>query len=129
MSRFSVFAWLKSGQHQSRGSQRPRRRKRALPRQRTVLRLEALEDRAVPSTFTVLNLADSGPGSLRAAITVANSSPGADTINFAPGLHGRPGGTPRRRDTGRRHSPERPAGSGRWRGAGKAESFLPCVLR
>ena len=29
------------------------------------LRLESLEDRCVPSTFTVLNTSDSGPGSLR----------------------------------------------------------------
>jgi hypothetical protein len=50
--------------------------------------LEALEDRAVPSTFTVTNLADSGPGSLRAAITAANGNPGADVIQFAHGLKG-----------------------------------------
>ena len=45
--------------------------------------LEALEGRDVPSTFTVTSLADSGPGTLRAG--VASS---ADTITFAPGLHG-----------------------------------------
>jgi hypothetical protein len=50
--------------------------------------LEALEDRTVPSTFTVGNLADSGPGSLRQAILDANAQPGADTIDFADGLHG-----------------------------------------
>jgi hypothetical protein len=33
-----------------------------------VPRLEALEDRALPSTFTVRNLLDSGAGSLRAAV-------------------------------------------------------------
>jgi hypothetical protein len=47
-----------------------------------------LEDRTLPSTFTVLNLADSGAGSLRAAITSANTNPGADVINFAGGLSG-----------------------------------------
>jgi hypothetical protein len=34
------------------------------------------------ATFTVSNLADSGPGSLRQAIVNANVFPGADTINF-----------------------------------------------
>ena len=46
-------------------------------------RLEALEDRTLPSTFTVLNLNDSGPNSLRAAV-----ASGDDTIAFAKGLHG-----------------------------------------
>src|SRR4051794_40268799 len=46
--------------------------------------LEALEDRTVPSTFTVQNLADSGPGSLRQAILDANANPGADVIRFGP---------------------------------------------
>ena len=48
------------------------------------LRIEALEDRTVPSTFTVENLADSGPGSLRQAVLDANDIPGADLIRFAP---------------------------------------------
>jgi predicted outer membrane repeat protein len=47
-----------------------------------------LDDRTLPSTFTVLNLADSGPGSLRAAIDVANANPGADIVRFAPALKG-----------------------------------------
>ena len=47
------------------------------------LRVEALEDRSMPSTFTVLNLLDSGPDSLRAAVAAANANPGADAINFA----------------------------------------------
>src|SRR5262249_34799611 len=45
--------------------------------------LEVLEDRCLPSTFTVLNLLDSGPDSLRAAVAAANAHPGADTIDFA----------------------------------------------
>ena len=87
MSRFSVFGWLKSCPQQSRPSQRQRRSKPALPRQRTVLRLEALEDRAVP-TLTVTNLSDTGvagDGSLRGEIAAANA---ADTITFQTGLSG-----------------------------------------
>jgi predicted outer membrane repeat protein len=54
-----------------------------------VPRCEVLEDRTVPSsTFTVMNLHDSGPGSLRDAIAMANANPGADTIVFASGLQG-----------------------------------------
>src|SRR5438552_1049741 len=58
------------------------------PRRSFAPQLTALEDRTVPSTFTVTTLADSGPGSLRAAVTAANAAPGADTVRFAPGLHG-----------------------------------------
>src|SRR5262245_23287346 len=47
------------------------------------LSVEGLEDRTVPSTFTVQNLADSGLGSLRQAVLNANASPGADLIRFA----------------------------------------------
>ena len=36
----------------------------------------------VPSTFEVTNLADAGPGSLRAAIAQANANPGLDLIAF-----------------------------------------------
>ena len=39
-------------------------------------------------TFTVENLNDAGAGSLRAAIEAANTNPGADIINFDPGLNG-----------------------------------------
>lgn len=45
--------------------------------------LECIEDRCLPSTFTVLNLLDSGPDSLRAAVAAANANPGADAIDFA----------------------------------------------
>jgi hypothetical protein len=47
-----------------------------------VLSLERLEDRTVPTTFTVVNTLDSGPGSLRQAILDANASAGANIINF-----------------------------------------------
>ncbi len=48
-------------------------------------RLEALEDRSVPSTFTVTNTADSGFGSLRQAILEADLFPGTNTIDFRIG--------------------------------------------
>ena len=51
-------------------------------------RLESLEDREVPATFTVSNLADAGNGSLRQAVLHANALLGADTIHFADGLQG-----------------------------------------
>jgi len=40
------------------------------------------------STFTVINLSPTGPGSLRQAILSANQHPGPDLINFQPGLTG-----------------------------------------
>jgi hypothetical protein len=48
------------------------------------LSVETLEDRTLPSTFLVTNVADSGAGSLRQAILDANANPGADVIRFAP---------------------------------------------
>ncbi|MGL4423754.1 MAG: hypothetical protein ACRCZF_24075, partial [Gemmataceae bacterium] len=45
-----------------------------------------LEDRLTPATIVVTTPTDSGPGSLREAVTQANNSPGDDTITFAPGL-------------------------------------------
>ena len=52
---------------------------------RTRIFVEPLEDRLAPATFTVINADDSGTGSLRAAITAANTAPGADRIEFAIG--------------------------------------------
>src|SRR5688572_16449107 len=50
----------------------------------SLLCLETLEARCLLSTVSVLNFAESGPGSLREAIMAANSAPGADVIRFAP---------------------------------------------
>jgi hypothetical protein len=51
---------------------------------RVRLRLLALEERAVPTVFTVTNTSDSGTGSLRAAITAADADTNApQTINFS----------------------------------------------
>jgi hypothetical protein len=47
--------------------------------------LEALEDRCLPSTLTVTNNLDSGPGSLRYEIAAAKNK---DTIVFTPSLDG-----------------------------------------
>jgi len=59
------------------------------------LRLEFLDDRTVPSTFTVDNLADSGPGSLRQAILDANALPGADPTRLSVAAFISPVGRPR----------------------------------
>ncbi len=55
---------------------------RQRPRWRTLPTLMALEDRWLMSTFTVTNTADSGTGSLRYEIGLANSNAGANTIDF-----------------------------------------------
>jgi CSLREA domain-containing protein len=73
--------------------QRSRRPAPSRPSGRVRLALEPLEERAVPTTFTVTTLADEtnindGLVSLREAITAANGTPGADTIDFQPGPSG-----------------------------------------
>src|SRR5262249_34506638 len=44
--------------------------------------LEPLEPRQLPSAFVVNSFQDSGPGTLRDAITQANAAAGADTISL-----------------------------------------------
>src|SRR5436305_4261566 len=51
-------------------------------------RVVVLEDRTLPSTFTVLNTRSGGFGSLRQMVLLANLSPGTDTIRFAPAVSG-----------------------------------------
>ncbi|HEX3150424.1 MAG TPA: choice-of-anchor Q domain-containing protein [Gemmataceae bacterium] len=46
------------------------------------LRMESLEDRTTPTTFTVMNTNDSGAGSFRQAIIDANTAGTADTVDF-----------------------------------------------
>lgn len=70
--RFLTFSWRSKKPHSS-----VRRRDK-----RTRLVLETLEDRTVPSTFTVTNLNDSGDGSLRQAILDANDADGPDIIDI-----------------------------------------------
>jgi hypothetical protein len=56
-------------------------------RRRSRLTVVNLEDRVTPATYTVTNALDDGSaGSLRAAITLANSSPDDDVIDFDPGF-------------------------------------------
>jgi hypothetical protein len=68
------------------------RRRRPPARRRLLPTFEPIEERVLPSafggagvsqTFTVVTTADSGDGSLRAAILAANANPGLDTIAFA----------------------------------------------
>ncbi len=55
---------------------------RPLQRRRTRPTVMPLEDRRLMSTFTVCNTADGGSGSLRYEIALANSTPGANTVDF-----------------------------------------------
>lgn len=60
-------------------------RKRSLHLLLLVMMITGVLARSTPAhaaTFTVTNLTDAGPGSLRQAIASANASPGADTITF-----------------------------------------------
>lgn len=76
----SLFTLLRSRIKSAPAPQTKRR-----PATRFRPRLEALEDRALLSTLSVLNANDSGPNSLRAEIAAAHSG---DTIAFAPALNG-----------------------------------------
>ncbi len=68
---------------------RAKRPRPVAPRRTFVPQLLALEDRAVPATFTVTNLLDNAAaGSLRWAVGQANANPNADLIRFAGGLQG-----------------------------------------
>lgn len=46
---------------------------------------EQLEDRRLLATYSVSNLFDTGAGSFRDAVALANANPGADTIDFVGG--------------------------------------------
>src|SRR5438477_10056884 len=80
----SFVSWLRS-RTWLRSPRRRTQHRPAAPRFRP--QLECLEDRWLPSTLTVTNNLDSGPGSLRAEIAAANAK-SKDTVVFAPGLDG-----------------------------------------
>ena len=75
-----IRQWLKSASLDSKPHRNSRRRLRPL---HDHVAVESLETRELLTTFSVANLNDAGPGSLRDAIGQANSNPGADTITFA----------------------------------------------
>src|SRR5262245_53218478 len=91
MSLTTLLSWLEWGsrRHHEGHLRRPRLRcSPAVPRRSCRLRLEALEERALLSAYTVDRLSDAGTGTdltgdLRYCISQANSSPGDDTITFA----------------------------------------------
>src|SRR5262249_17062772 len=64
------------------------RSRKSLRAPRVRLAVERLEARDVPATFTVTNLNDAGPGSLRLAIESANAGTDPAAIVFQPGLTG-----------------------------------------
>jgi hypothetical protein len=66
----------------------PRSNHRTIGLRKRAARFEVLENRNLLSTFNVVNLADSGNGSLRAAVLAAEANPGADVIQFAKQLNG-----------------------------------------
>src|SRR5262245_21387173 len=85
----SISSWFpRKASRQPKGRTRPSQSSGL--RRRNRLACEQLEDRTVPSLFTVTTPGDSGAGSLRHTILDANSAtyPGADVIDFAPGLAG-----------------------------------------
>jgi hypothetical protein len=82
------MTWLNSHSRSAKRGcgRRPKTTCNPLPKGRSFLpRLEALEDRTVPSTLTVLNTLDKGDGSLRDVITRARDG---DSIVFDAGLNG-----------------------------------------
>jgi hypothetical protein len=83
----SIRSWLRAVAARS-GVATVGRRKLAAPQPPFQPHLDTLEDRTLLSTYTVSNLADSGPGSLRQAVLDANAQGGANQITFALDLHG-----------------------------------------
>jgi hypothetical protein len=79
-----LTAWYRHGRNRLSPARRRRPAAVSLGR-RSGLGVELLEDRRVPTAYSVSTTGDSGPGSLRQAILDANSNPGPDTIQFGIG--------------------------------------------
>lgn len=79
---------LALGQRRTKRSRRSRCRDAARKRLAFQPAIDPLERRDLLSTFDVVNLDDSGLGSLRQALLDANQNPGADTIRFARYVRG-----------------------------------------
>lgn len=84
-----LFTTLLQG-HNRKLSDKLVRARRGQTRRRSSCRprIESLENRSMLTVFTVTNLDDAGDGSLRDAIDEANTMPGPDQIDFAPGVQG-----------------------------------------
>lgn len=87
------MTWSFLSNHQSRGHKSNKKQKQRKTHGRRRPRFEQLESRDLLAVFTVSNLTDAAvapAGSLRAAIEAANdpANPGADVIQFDPGLVG-----------------------------------------
>src|SRR5690349_19491198 len=73
-----LLSWLRR-----QVSPAPKTSRRRVHRRRPVpLGCERLDERCLPSVFTVTTTADTGAGSLRQALLDANANPGLDTIAF-----------------------------------------------
>jgi hypothetical protein len=84
----SLRSWINWIGNDDRWAKTRRMIHRTVGAQQRTMRFERLEERSLLSTFDVLNLADSGGGSLRAAVLAAEANPGADVIQFAKHLNG-----------------------------------------
>jgi len=90
MSLTNLLSLHRSASNQRRTGKARRRHARGSSTRRFSYapRFESLERRDMLSAISVVNTADSGPGSLRDAIAAANAAPGADVIDFAPTVRG-----------------------------------------
>ncbi len=90
MTSLSLWNWLKPLQRQAKVDRRRSRRHDRTPRARIVPRLEVLEDRLTPTTFTPTVFTDNlTGGTLREAVINANSDTGTatDTIQLSAGTY------------------------------------------